>query len=57
MIPGTGRQPRARGIGEAVHAEDHGHELLSDNWFDLLPGVPVRVRLAHGAAVPGLLAV
>ncbi|MBU4211197.1 MAG: hypothetical protein KKD33_01285, partial [Verrucomicrobia bacterium] len=31
----------------AVHVEDHGHELLSDNWFDLLPGVPVRVHLAR----------
>ena len=32
----------------AVHVEDHGRELLSDNWFDLLPGVPVRVRPASG---------
>ncbi len=31
-----------------VHTEDHGHELISDNWFDLLPGVPVRVHLAPG---------
>ena len=30
----------------AVHVEDHGREVISDNWFDLLPGVPVRVRLA-----------
>ena len=29
-----------------VHAEDHGRELISDNWFDLLPGVPVGLRLA-----------
>jgi len=28
----------------AVHVEDHGREIISDNWFDLLPGVPVRVR-------------
>lgn len=41
----------------AVHAEDHGRELLSDNWFDLLPGVPVRVRLAPGAAAPKLEAI
>ena len=27
-----------------MHVEDHGHALLSDNWFDLLPGVPVRVQ-------------
>lgn len=40
----------------AVHAEDHGRELLADNWFDLLPGVPVRVHLAPGAAVPELRA-
>ena len=32
----------------AVHVEDHGHELISNNWFDLLPGVPVRVRVAPG---------
>jgi beta-mannosidase len=31
----------------AVHAEDHGRELLSDNWFDLLPGMPVRLRIAR----------
>ena len=30
----------------AVHVEDRGREVISDNWFDLLPGVPVRVRLA-----------
>jgi len=30
----------------AVHTEDHGREVSSDNWFDLLPGVPVRVRVA-----------
>jgi beta-mannosidase len=35
-------------FAHAVHTEDHGHELISDNWFDLLPGVPVRVRLAPG---------
>jgi beta-mannosidase len=32
----------------AVHVEDHGREVISNNWFDLLPGVPVRVRLATG---------
>jgi beta-mannosidase len=32
----------------AVHVEDHGRELLSDNWFDLLPGVPVRIRRPDG---------
>ena len=32
----------------AVHCEDHGRELLSDNWFDLLPGIPVRIRAAGG---------
>lgn len=34
----------------AVHVEDHGRELLSDNWFDLLPGVPVRLRIRDGQA-------
>jgi len=32
----------------AVHLEDHGREVISDNWFDLLPGVPVCVRVAPG---------
>jgi beta-mannosidase len=32
-------------FAHAVHTEDHGRELTSDNWFDLLPGVPVRVRI------------
>ena len=32
----------------AVHTEDHGHEVISDNWFDVLPGVPVCVRLPPG---------
>ena len=27
-----------------VHVEDHGRALLSDNWFDLLPGVPLRLE-------------
>jgi beta-mannosidase len=31
----------------AVHTEDHGRELLSDNWFDLLPGVVKRVRIVQ----------
>jgi beta-mannosidase len=29
----------------AVHCEDHGHAVLSDNWFDLLPGVPIRLKM------------
>jgi hypothetical protein len=35
-------------FAHAVHTEDHGHELISDNWFDLLPGIPARVRVAAG---------
>ena len=43
----------------AVHVEDHGRAYLSDNWFDLLPGVPVRVRqeAETAAAVPDFVAV
>lgn len=38
-------------FAHAVHTEDHGHELISDNWFDLLPGVPARLRVvAPGGA-------
>jgi len=32
----------------AVFTEDGGRELVSENWFDLLPGVPCRTRLADG---------
>ena len=35
-------------FAHGVHVEDHGHELISDNWFDLLPGIPARVRVAAG---------
>lgn len=35
----------------AVHVEDHGRELISDNWFDLLPGIPVIVNIADMNAV------
>jgi beta-mannosidase len=31
----------------AVHFEDHGREVLSDNWFDLLPGVTMRLRVVQ----------
>ena len=36
------------GFAHAVHVEDHGHELISDNWFDLLPGARARVHVAAG---------
>jgi len=35
-------------FAHAVHAEDHGREMVSDNWFDLLPATPVRIRVASG---------
>ena len=35
-------------FAHGVHVEDHGREVVSDNWFDLLPGVPKRVRVAGG---------
>jgi hypothetical protein len=38
----------------AAHAEDHGHELISDNWFDLLPGTPIRIRVAEGVDATAL---
>lgn len=31
-------------FSHAVHVEDFGYELISDNWFDLLPNVPVRIQ-------------
>jgi beta-mannosidase len=33
-------------FAHAVHTEDHGRELVSDNWIDLLPGVAVRVQVS-----------
>ena len=27
-----------------VHAEDHGRAVFSDNYFDLLPGVPKQIK-------------
>jgi beta-mannosidase len=38
----------------AVHIEDHGREVVSDNWFDLLPGITNHVRLASGFLPEGL---
>lgn len=29
----------------AVHVDDGGHDLLSDNYFDLLPGIAYRVKV------------
>jgi len=36
----------------AVHVEDHGREVVSGNWFDLLPGVSVRLRRGDECAGP-----
>jgi beta-mannosidase len=36
-----------------VHVEDHGHELISDNWFDLLPGVSVHLQVSDKASIDG----
>ncbi len=38
----------------AVHAEDDGRGALSDNYFDLLPGVPKRITY-HGDGDPSIL--
>ena len=32
-----------------VHVEDHGHALLSDNWFDLLPNVAIHLEGSEAA--------
>ncbi|MBM3500331.1 MAG: hypothetical protein FJX74_16870 [Armatimonadetes bacterium] len=37
-----------------VHVEDHGRELISDNWFDLLPGVPLRLHHGNGRSATEL---
>jgi hypothetical protein len=49
-IPGGGWEVSSPVYCHGVHVEDHGHALISDNWFDLLPGVPVRVSAIVGAA-------
>jgi hypothetical protein len=28
-----------------VHLEDEGHEVITDNYFELLPGIPRRVSI------------
>jgi beta-mannosidase len=33
-----------------VHLEDEGHEVLVDNYFDLLPGIPYRVPITAPTA-------
>jgi hypothetical protein len=50
-LPGGAVEIVSPVYGHGVHLEDHGHEVLSDNYFDLLPEVPVRVRVAAGAVV------
>jgi beta-mannosidase len=34
----------------AVHLEDGGKEIIADNYFDLLPGIPVRVAITTPTA-------
>lgn len=41
-------------FAHGVHVQDHGREVISDNWFDLLPDLPVRVHLAPGATAGAL---
>ena len=36
-----------------VHMEDHGREVIADNWFDLLPGLAVRVGVTDATAFGG----
>jgi hypothetical protein len=41
-----------------VHFNDHGRAVLSDNYFDLLPGVPkVLTRVDGGRSLPTLRAI
>lgn len=47
-LPGGGLEVSSPVYCHGVQVEDHGRELLSDNWFDLLPGVPMRVAVAPG---------
>jgi beta-mannosidase len=35
---------------DGVHIEDNGHEVLADNYFDLLPGVPRQVTITTPSA-------
>jgi beta-mannosidase len=47
-VPGNCLEISSPVFAHGVHTEDHGREVISDNWLDLLPGVPVRVRLSPG---------
>jgi beta-mannosidase len=49
-LPGGGLEVSSPIYCHAVHFEDHGRALLSDNWFDLLPGVPVRLEAIAATA-------
>ena len=51
-LPDGGVEVVSPAYCHAVHVEDHGHALLSDNWFDLLPGVPLRLTVAAGMSAP-----
>ncbi len=50
-LPGGGVQVSSPVYCHAVHVEDHGHALLSDNWFDLLPGVALHLHVVAEAAL------
>ncbi len=56
-LPQPGIQVRRKGSGwevtspaycHGVHCNDHGRAVISDNYFDLLPGVPQRLISAGG---------
>jgi beta-mannosidase len=50
-LMGSGLEVTSSVYCHGVHLEDHGHALLSDNWFDLLPGVALRLQTADPAAI------
>jgi len=50
-MPGGGWEVSSPVYCHGVHLEDHGHALISDNWFDLPPGVSVRLAAAGGIAI------
>jgi beta-mannosidase len=47
-LPDGSLEVSSKTFAHGVHLDDHGHEVISDNWFDLLPGMPVRVTVEKG---------
>ena len=53
-LPGGGLEVSSPVYCHGVHVEDHGRALLSDNYFDLLPGVAVQLESVAPASLDAI---